>query len=130
MDITDTGRILIVDDEVDLLHSLTAFFEDEGFSVWAAASGEEALAILEKEPMDAVIVDMRLPGIDGNETIVKAYALQPSLQFLIHTGATDYQLPSFLRQIGLSEEAVFIKPLADLAALSQAVRIFHRKELL
>ncbi len=119
-------RILIIDDEISLLHSLTAFLEDEGFSVWGAVSGEAGLAILERERMDGVIVDMRLPGIDGNETIVKAHAQHPSLQFIIHTGATDYQLPSFLKELGLSEDVVFIKPLADLAVLSRALRCFCR----
>lgn len=119
-------RVLIIDDETSLLKSLVAFFEDEGFYVWGAASGEAGLAILEKERMDAVIIDMRLPGIDGNETIAKAHALQPSLQFLIHTGSTDYQLPTTLRDLGLTQEKVFLKPLPDLGVLSQAIREFCR----
>lgn len=121
MDDTDC-RILIIDDETSLLKSLVAFFEDEGFSVRGATSGEAGLAILEKEEMDAVIIDMRLPGIDGNETIAKAHALQPSLQFFIHTGSTDYQLPATLRDLGLTRDKVFLKPLSDLAVLSRAVR--------
>jgi len=120
---TDSQRkILIIDDEICLLKSLVAFFEDEGFTVRWAVSGEDGLEILKFEQMDAVIVDMRLPGIDGNETVVKAHALQPSLQFFIHTGSTDYQLPQPLRELGISLDAIFLKPLTDLSILSQAVR--------
>lgn len=125
---TDSQRnILIIDDETCLLKSLVAFFEDEGFTVRWAVSGEDGLEILKFELMDAVIVDMRLPGIDGNETVVKAHALQPSLQFLIHTGSTDYQLPPPLRELGIMPEAVFLKPLTDLSILTQAVREASRK---
>ena len=86
-------RVLIIDDELSLLKSLVAFFEDEGFFVRGAESGEEGLEILKTEKMDVVIIDLRLPGIDGNETIVRAHELQPALRFLIHTGSTDYQIP-------------------------------------
>jgi two-component system, OmpR family, response regulator len=119
-------RILIIDDELSLLKSLVAFFEDEGFSVRGATSGENGLEILMMEKMDAVIIDMRLPGIDGNDTIVKAYELQPSLRFLIHTGSTDYQIPPSLHHIGITKDAIFLKPLMDLSVLAEAVRNFFR----
>ena len=117
-----TPSILIIDDELSLLKGLVAFFEDEGFAVRGVVSGEKGLEILENERIDAVIIDMRLPGIDGNETIIRAHKLQPSLRFLIHTGSTDYQLPESLQAIGITPEAVFLKPLPDLTVLSQAAR--------
>ncbi len=61
---------LIVDDEPGLLLSLKAFFEDENYEVEGAASGEEAPVILRKSDFDAVIINVRLPGIDGNEVIL------------------------------------------------------------
>lgn len=120
-------RVLIIDDELSLLKSLAAFFEDEGFFVRGAASGEEGLEILHTEKMDVVIIDLRLPGIDGNETIVRAHELQPALRFLIHTGSTDYQIPLPLRHIGIEQEAIFLKPLPDLSVLSRAVRNLFRQ---
>lgn len=119
-------RILIIDDELSLLKSLVAFFEDEGFNVQGATSGEDGLKILEREQMDAVIIDMRLPGIDGNDTIAKAHEMQPSLHFLIHTGSTDYQIPHSLHRIGITKDAIFLKPLMDLSVLAEAVRNFFR----
>ena len=46
--------------------------------------------------MDAVIVDMRLPGIDGNETVVRAHALQPSLHFSYPYGLNGLSAPGIL----------------------------------
>ena len=114
-------RVLIIDDEITLLNSLIAFFEDEGFDACGAASGEEALQLLSHRAADAVIVDMRLPGMDGNETIVRAHRLRPGTRFIIHTGSSDYQLPAALGEL-VAPADIFLKPLPDLAVLAAAVR--------
>lgn len=115
-------KILIVDDETGLLYSLLAFFEDENFDVKGASSGEEALEILKKEDVDAVIVDMRLSGIDGNEVILQAKELGFKAKFLIHTGSTDYKLPASLIELGYRQEHIFLKPLTDLSILTETVK--------
>jgi DNA-binding NtrC family response regulator len=115
------SRVLIIDDEISLLNSLIAFFEDEGFDASGAASGEEALDMLTHSEMDAVIVDMRLPGMDGNEVILRAHQLLPRLRFIIHTGSTDYQLPAALRVL-VDPADIYLKPLTDLTILTEAVR--------
>lgn len=115
-------KVLIVDDELGLLNSLMAFFEDDNFDVQGASSGEEAIEILKKGHFDAVIVDMRLPGIDGNEVILQAKAIGSKAKFLIHTGSTDYKLPVSLKNLGYRQEHIFLKPLSDLAILTRTVR--------
>jgi len=117
--------ILLVDDEKSLLNNLARFFEDEGYNVLTANNGEEALDILARHQVDGAIVDMRLPGIDGNEVILQAHRLQPTIKFIIHTGSTNYLLPTTLRDLGVVEEQVHIKPVADLVKLSE-----HIKQLL
>jgi len=69
-----------------------------------------------------MIVDLRLPGIDGDETIARAHGLRPSIRFFIHTGSMDYHIPALLREIGIDQAAVFLKPLPDLRLLTNAVR--------
>ena len=112
-------KILIVDDEPGLLFSLKAYLEDEGYEVEGATSGEEALIILQKSIFDAVIIDVRLPGIDGNEVILEAKRSGNNVAFFIHTGSTDYQLPTSLKNMGFSEEDIFLKPLPDLNIITQ-----------
>jgi DNA-binding NtrC family response regulator len=115
-------RVLIVEDEEMVRENLAAFFEDEGFAVFTAGTGEDALAALSSHAFDVGIVDMRLPGMDGNTLIVKAHELQPSMRFLIHTGSATYELPATLRVIGMTQDHVFKKPLADMAELARAAR--------
>ena len=62
-----TGRILIVDDEVHIREALTAFLRLSPLHVRTAASGAEALRLLEDENFDLVVTDIRMPGIDGLE---------------------------------------------------------------
>lgn len=113
--------VLLLDDEENVRINLEAFLEDEDFTVLSAATGEEALKILETGKADVGIIDMRLPGIDGNEVIQRAHELQPDMKFIIYTGSTNYSLPATLKKIGLRQQHVFIKPLPDMAVLSKAI---------
>lgn len=120
MDISNI-KVLVVDDEVAVCSNVAAFLEDEGFMVFSAVSGEEALDILLKQNIDVAIIDMRLPGIDGDMLIVKAHELQPLLKFLIHTGSINYSISSSLQEIGIRTEQVFRKPLMDMGVLTKGI---------
>jgi two-component system, OmpR family, alkaline phosphatase synthesis response regulator PhoP len=61
------GTLLFVEDEKNLLNSLSYILEHEGFTVLKAASGEEALALAGKNRLDIVLLDISLPGINGFE---------------------------------------------------------------
>ena len=116
-------RILIVDDEALIASSLQVFLEDEGFKVASAASGEEALATLEQDAgFNICIMDMRLPGIDGNTTIRQIHQLHPDIRFIIHTGSIDYRVPGDLQQLGIQTDHLFHKPLMDMQPIEDAIR--------
>ncbi len=64
------GRtILIVDDEASIREALRGVLEDEGYQVVEASSGEEALSLFRREPVDLVFLDIWLPGMDGVDTL-------------------------------------------------------------
>ena len=110
-------KILLVDDEERLLQNLAFYFEDEDCTVTLATSGEEALSKLRQGNIEIAIVDMRLPGIDGNEVIRTAMAEKLLDKFLIHTGSTDYFVPADLLASGISAKNVFLKPVEDMGVL-------------
>ncbi|MGB5217203.1 MAG: response regulator [Smithella sp.] len=120
MDISNI-KVLVVDDEMAVCSNVAAFLEDEGFTVFSALSGEEALDFLLKQKIDVAIVDMRLPGIDGDTLILKAHEVQPVLKFLIHTGSTNYSLPGSLEEIGVKKTQIFRKPLLDMSVLTKSI---------
>ena len=78
--------ILIVDDEANIRISLAGILEDEGFDTLGAASGEEGLEIVRKEPPDLVLLDIWMPGIDGMETLKRLKESHPFLPVIMMSG--------------------------------------------
>jgi two-component system, OmpR family, response regulator len=118
----EVRRILIVDDEASIRRSLRAYLEDEGFEVATAGSGESGLDRLALDGFDATIVDIRLPGMDGNVFMERARDLCPHMLFLICTGSVGYELPENLQSGGMGRHEVFEKPLRDMSVLSAVIR--------
>jgi DNA-binding NtrC family response regulator len=121
-------RILVVDDEPSICESLLDYLEDFGFEVLAACGADEALEILAKEPRDVAIIDIRLPGMNGDHLVMKAHHLQPDLRFLIHTGSSNYHPTEELVQIGVQPEHIFSKPVRNLTLLKEAIEKLVQKE--
>ena len=119
---TDPITVLVVDDEVQLQENLVAYLEDEGFTVVTAGDGEDALDILKSRKFDIGIIDMRLPGMDGNTFIDSAHKARPDMLFIIHTGSMNYALPQQLKEIGLTDKDIFLKPVMDMNNLVNAIR--------
>ncbi|NJN45633.1 MAG: response regulator [Candidatus Competibacteraceae bacterium] len=117
------SAILVVDDEPLVRENLKAYLEDEGMTVMAVSSGEEAVQRVQAGEQFAVcIMDMRLPGMDGNASIRHLHALSPKLSFVVHTGSADYTLPPDLKKLALDEEHIYLKPLLDMQPLARTVR--------
>src|SRR5215212_5275470 len=78
-------RVLIVDDEEVLRDVLEVVLRREGFDVLLAASGEEALSVVEHEEVDLVVLDIMLPGISGIDTLRALRIANPGLPVIIIT---------------------------------------------
>lgn len=115
-------RVLIVDDEERIRRLLLEYMEDhEEFQALGAESGEAALDSLTCSPADLCVVDMRLPGMDGEAFIRAAVERGLCRRFLLHTGSVDMTLSQALRVLGLTDQDVFIKP-ADMEHLLARIR--------
>jgi len=79
-------RILLVDDEETLIEYLSKRLLKQGYTVKAAFSGEDAVAVANKEHFDVAVVDLKMPGMDGVETQKKLKEIQPFLQCIVLTG--------------------------------------------
>jgi DNA-binding NtrC family response regulator len=85
------GRILIVDDEVNARTALAELLREEGYSVETAADGFKALPKLDEYDPDAVLTDLKMPGMDGIELMKKAHDRDPERVVIVMTafGAVD-----------------------------------------
>ncbi len=116
------AKILLIDDEDQVRLNLKAFLEDENFVVDESATGEDGLAMLNSNKYDVAIVDMRLPGMNGNQFIEAASEIQNDLRFLIHTGSLLYDLPERFEKIGITSKDLFYKPIREMKWISDRIQ--------
>jgi DNA-binding response OmpR family regulator len=80
------ATILVVEDEEFELVRYGKILSDEGYKVITARDGYEALEILKHNEADIVVLDIKLPGIDGIETLGKILEVKEDIPVIIHTG--------------------------------------------
>lgn len=83
------ARILCVDDEVLVLKALDRLFHKDGFQIELANNGKEGLRILEQQPIDLVISDMRMPEMDGVQFLEMVAQRWPGVIRILLTGVAD-----------------------------------------
>ena len=118
--------VLLVDDNDMIRECVTAYLEDEGFMVHSCVTAEEGLELIAAIRPAVCISDMRLPGMNGENFILKAHALCPATGYLLHTGVL-YTLSDELRAIGMIDGDVLLKPIHDLSRLVK--KITHLAEV-
>ena len=112
-----TPTILVVDDEETIRDSLQLFLEVKGWHVVTAASAEQALEILASRHCDGAIVDIRLPGQNGDAMILAAKPKYPDMKWVICTGSMGFAPGPDLAAAGVTAQDVFTKPVADMGLL-------------
>jgi len=83
------SRVLLVDDEPNVLSALRRSLRGRGFEIVTASSGQEALALLQRESVDAIVSDMRMPGMSGAELLKASLSLAPDAVRVLLTGYAD-----------------------------------------
>jgi two-component system response regulator (stage 0 sporulation protein F) len=109
--------ILVVDDEEQIRFLLTEELTEEGFQVLTAADAIEALKIIEKEPLDLVVLDIRMPGMTGVELLPRILGLKEDLPVILNTAYSQYQ-QDFMTW---SANAYIVKS-ADLTELKEKIK--------
>ncbi len=86
MNEADAPRVLVVDDELDIRDGSERVLTRMGYHVLKAARGDEALVILEKQPVSIVLLDLKMPGIDGMEVLKRIREINETILVIIITG--------------------------------------------
>jgi CheY-like chemotaxis protein len=121
--------ILVADDEAWVRGVLDIGMRREGFAVWLAANGYEALEMYrrQRETIDAVLLDIRMPGLDGPQTLAALQELNPQIRCCFMSGDLGDYTESELHDLGAA--AFFPKPF-HLAEVAQVlVELAARPEL-
>ena len=79
-------KVLIVDDERRFRHTISATLAKRGFEVKAVGRGKEAIKEVWREEFDVVVLDIRMPGMNGHEALRNIKAIRPNVEVIMLTG--------------------------------------------
>ncbi len=113
------GKILIVDDQFGIRILLNEVFQKEGYKTFQAANGFQALDILDKHSPDLVLLDMKIPGMDGIEILKRMKAVDPDIQAIIMTAYGELDMIQEAKNLGAITH--FAKPF-DIDEIRDEVR--------
>lgn len=120
-------KILLVDDEVEFRDRLLRRLVRRNVEAIAAGSGEEALTILEANPVDVVVLDVKMPGIGGIETLKKIKRKHPQVEVIMLTGHASVEVAVQGMEIGAFD--YLMKPMDIDELLYKAQDAYKRKVL-
>ena len=86
-----TKKILVADDEMSIRLLYSEELKEEGYEVYLAANGKEALDIVDQVPLDLVILDIKMPEMNGIEALRQIKEKQPDLPVLLSTAYGEYR---------------------------------------
>lgn len=115
-------QILIVDDNLDLAANIAEILEVHGNASLIAADGEEALALMQKEHVDAVLTDMRMPRVSGPELLREIRKVRPELPVMAFTAWSGSSELAQAESLGLLAVLPKPVPVARLVRLLAAAR--------
>jgi DNA-binding NtrC family response regulator len=85
-------RVLFVDDEADFLETILKRMQKRGVAAFGVDSGEEALAWLQQNPADIVVLDVRMKGMDGIQTLRAIKSAHPLIEVIMLTGHASLEI--------------------------------------
>jgi len=120
-------RVLMVDDEVDYLEAMVKVLRKRGVNVVGVDSGEKAMELLSREPMDVTVLDNKMPGMSGMETLKQMKRRWPLMEVIMLTALGSVESGIEGMQSGAFDYVM--KP-ADIDDLVEKIRQAYQRKLL
>ena len=112
-------KILIADDDALQRELLKGFLENQGYETLTASDGLEALVLFEREPVQLVLLDQKMPGLTGEEALKKMKAMNPMVQAIMITAYGDLNTAVTVLKLGAGD---FLEKPVDLSLLLEKIR--------
>jgi CheY-like chemotaxis protein len=113
--------LVAIDDEVEFTKTIDQFFSARGYEVHVALTGTSGLELVDYHQPQVVLVDLKLPGMDGDEILQRIRSAHPETRVIVITAYNDGGKTRD-RLLGLGAFAHFDKPLSSLRDLADAVK--------
>ncbi len=125
---TSEKTILLVDDEANLRATLTLILQREGYQTRAAANGREAIELLTSSKSDLILLDLKMPGIDGMQLLQEIHRLDPNIPVLILTA--NASLDMAVHAIRSGAQGYLLKPIEPEQIILRIREIFVEQQQL
>lgn len=113
-------KIVAIDDEPEFIDMLKNYFSLRGYDIEIAVRGAKGIEIVKERKPDIVLMDLKMPGIDGDEVLKLLKSIDPSPQVIFIT-AYDDGGKTKARLLKMGAYAYFDKPLSSLRDLEEAI---------
>lgn len=123
----DTVNVLLVDDEEEFLETLVKRMKKRNVNATGVKSGEEALELLDQHPVDVVVLDVRMPGMDGIEALKEIKRRHPLIEVIMLTGHASVEVAVQGMELGAFD--YLMKPI-DIDELLYKVEDAHKNKLI
>ncbi|MCK8601597.1 response regulator [Desulfoferrobacter suflitae] len=120
-------RVLVVDDELDFLETIVKRLQRRKVDVIGVESGKAALELLEQQQFDVVILDVRMPGMDGLDTLKEMKRKAPLMEVIMLTGHASVESGMQGMQLGAFDYVM--KPASINDLLEKIKQAYERKRL-
>ncbi len=114
------SRILVVDDEEDICSTLADFLNEKGYEVFTAVTGEAALCLLKESRPHIMLLDIRMPGMDGIEILRHIRKIDSEVGVIMITAFHDIDIAQEALKLGASD---FVTKPIDMPYLDTSIRV-------
>lgn len=114
------ASVLVIDDDSTVRDSIVAYLDDCDYEMMSAESAQGALALLKKQTPDAVVCDLKMPGMNGIELLEKLSESHPRMPVIVVSGAGV--MNDVVRALRLGAADFLVKPILDLEVLAHSLR--------
>ena len=123
----DAFKVLFVDDEIDFLETLMKRMKKRGVDVMGVGSGDEALKLLDESRPDVVVLDVKMPGMDGIQTLRELKKRYPLIEVIMLTGHANVEVAIQGMELGAFD--YLMKPM-DMDELLYKIQDAYKKKSL
>jgi two-component system, OmpR family, response regulator len=125
VNVNDTFRILIVDDEEDFVDTIVRRLKSKGYDALGVFRGKDALKLIQEQDFDVCVLDVKMPGMDGIETLREMKKIKPLMEVIMLTGHGSVE--SGIKGLELGAYNYVMKPVPFSDLLQLMTQAYERK---
>jgi DNA-binding response OmpR family regulator len=121
------GRLLWVDDEIEMLRAQIFFLEKKGYEITKATNGPDAIDLCQEQTFDLILLDENMPGLSGLDTLQRIKEIQPTVPIVMVTKSEEEDIMN--QAIGAKIADYLIKPVNPNQILLTLKKNIHQQEI-